>query len=136
MVNVIDGDGSDDGYSFGSGDGSGDGSGCGYGYGFGDGSGYGSGNGSGYGFGSGDGSGDGGGMEFDAVAEDSSETVQKSLTVAETPIDSVEFKAAVRLTPMSVGQAMTEFYSCGYEKEDLQAFLAGIEFAEKHHGIE
>lgn len=70
-------------------------------------------------------------------------TVQENLTVETpetftdtwtTPIG-VEFMAAVRLTPMSVGQAMTEYYSCGYEKEDLQAFLAGIEFAEKHHGI-
>ena len=65
-------------------------------------------------------------------------TVHESLTVETAtpdPTVSVEVKAAARLTPMSVGQAMTEYYSCGYEKEDLQAFLAGIEFAEKHHGI-
>lgn len=83
--------------------------------------------------------------EVEATHKESLSTVQENLTVAETPetymdtwttpIDSVEFKAAVKLTPMSVWQAMTEYYSCGYEKEDLQAFLAGIEFAEKHHGI-
>lgn len=82
-------------------------------------------------------------LTTEAVAEESSDAVKESLTV-ETPETftdtwtkplAVEFKAAVKLTPMSVSQAMTEYYSCGYEKEDLQAFLAGIEFAEKHHGI-
>ena len=81
------------------------------------------------------------------VAELEQPVVSESLTTeaaAETPETftdtwanppAVEFKAAVKLEPMSVGQAMTEYYSCGYEKEDLQAFLAGIEFAEKHHGV-
>lgn len=84
--------------------------------------------------------------EVESVTEESSATLHESLTVAETPetltdtlttpIDSVKFNAAVKLTPMSVGQAMTEYYSCGFEKiEELQAFLTGIEFAEKHHGI-
>ena len=82
--------------------------------------------------------------EVEAVTEDSSATHRKSRQVAETPETfadtwthppAVEFKEKVRLTPMSVGQAMTEFYLRGYENSDLAAFLAGIEFAEKHHGI-
>ena len=81
--------------------------------------------------------------EVEAVTEECSATVQENLTVETpetftdtwtTPIG-VEFKAAVRLTPMSVSQAMSEFYSCGYDIKDLEAFLTGIEFAEKHHGI-
>lgn len=83
--------------------------------------------------------------EVEAVTEKSSVTIQENLTVAETPetftdtwttpIDSVEFKAAVKLTPMSVGTAVREFCDCDYDKHQLEPFLLGIQFAEKHHGI-
>ena len=75
--------------------------------------------------------------EVEAVTEKCSATVQESLTVAETvtpePV-SVDVKIEQKM-PITVHQAMVAVWNESLEPEDVLAFMRGIEFAEKHHGI-
>ena len=64
-------------------------------------------------------------------------TIKESLAVAETttpePV-SVAVKIEQKM-PITVHQAMVATWNESLEPEDVLAFMRGIEFAEKHHGI-
>lgn len=66
------------------------------------------------------------------------EPVQEPLTVSDTvtpePSVSVEVKIEQKM-PITVHQAMVAVWNESLEPEDVLAFMRGIEFAEKHHGI-